>query len=65
MVGGQVILYTHFLLPCQDTKLADPKPLALNELTYQPKHPNKHGCTTTNKSLKNVIVHKVYGHADK
>jgi hypothetical protein len=34
MVGGQVLLYIHFLLPRRDTKLADPKPLALNELTY-------------------------------
>jgi hypothetical protein len=65
MVGGQVLLYTHFLLPCRDTKLADPKPLALNELTYQPKHPNKHGYATTNKSLNDIIAHKVHGYADK
>jgi hypothetical protein len=34
MVGGQVLLYTHFLLLRRDTKLVDPKPLALNELKY-------------------------------
>jgi hypothetical protein len=34
MVGGQVLLYTQFLLPRRDTKLADPKPVALDNLTY-------------------------------
>jgi hypothetical protein len=36
MVGGQVLLYAQFLLPRQDTELADPKPLTLDEVIHQP-----------------------------
>jgi hypothetical protein len=31
MRGGQVLLYIQFLLPCRDTKLENPKPLALDK----------------------------------
>jgi hypothetical protein len=34
MRGGQVLLYTQFLLASRDTKLADPKPLALDRQTH-------------------------------